>query len=100
MRCSPSAAGNGLAAYASRMLAIVRCQDWRRRRNPARAITESAVPRSPIDAGSGTVPVSEKAALKVGAGWSADGGPTISVPTRSQSGSRNYQLLQVIRVEN
>ena len=63
MRCSPSAAGNGLAAYASRMLAIVRCQDWRRRRNPARDITESAVPRSPIDAGSGMVPVSEKAAL-------------------------------------
>ena len=88
MRCSPSATGNGLAAYASRMLAIVRCQDWRRRRNPARAITESAVPRSPSDAGSGMVPVSEKAALKVGAG-SADAGPTISVPIRSQSGSKD-----------
>ena len=76
MRCSSSATGNGLAAYASRMPAIVRCQDWRRRRNPARAITESAVPRSPSDAGSGTVPVSEKAALKVGAElvgrWGAD----------------------------
>ena len=38
--------------------------------------------------GSGTtVPLSEKAALKVGAGPPVGGGPTMSVPTRSQSGA-------------
>ena len=47
--------------------------------------------------GSGTtVPDSENDALNCGAAPSA-GGPTMSVPTRSQSGSRNSSRVQLCR---
>jgi hypothetical protein len=41
------------------------------------------MPTNASDAGSGTAPVNENAALNVGAGLP----PTMSVPTRSKSGS-------------
>src|SRR5262249_45043399 len=60
-------------------------------------IAKPAAPNRSSVPGSGTSPLIENTALNVGAFPPAGGGPTISVPTRYQSGSRSALRSQLCR---